>query len=144
MGRASSTSIKLDIVGLEPRLFEMCKQNGQAVIESRGKGRIVSTDTPEPNSPELSAMPTEQLAIYNKIVSIVIDFERAYGRSVLVRVFKRSSNRLLNSLFRSQPTSEVKPIFYVNGVKVYTGIPNSFSELDESIDNAFGRRRAIR
>ncbi|MHB1907824.1 MAG: hypothetical protein ACYCQJ_03000 [Nitrososphaerales archaeon] len=141
MGRSSSSSIRLDIVGLEPELFQICKQNSKALIESRGKGGIVSTDTSNEPGPTLASIPKDQVALYNKIVSIAIDFERAYGRSVIIKVFKRSSNRVLNSLMRSQP-SVLNPTFYVNGVKVFTGIPNSFSELDEAIDHAFGRKRA--
>jgi protein-disulfide isomerase len=32
------------------------------------------------------------------------------------------------------------PEFFVNGVRVFKGLPNSFSQLDEAIDNAFDRR----
>lgn len=143
MKRGTGPSIRLDVVGLEPRIFQICKENNRTLVQSRGKERLVSTETPnlEPTNPELASIPKEQLASYNKIVSIALDFERAYGRSVEVRVFERSSNKLMNAFLRSRDSSlELKPIFYVNGVKVYTGIPNSFSELDEAIDNAFGRR----
>jgi hypothetical protein len=143
MKRASGPSVRLDIVGLEPRIFLMCRENNRTLVQSRGKERLVSTESSNlaPTNSELASIPKDQLALYNKIVSITVDFERAYGRGVEVRVFERSSNKLLNTFLRGRDSSlEVKPIFYVNGVKVYTGIPNSFSELDEAIDNSFGRR----
>jgi hypothetical protein len=147
MKRAGPPSFRLDIVGLDPRIFEICKENNRTLVQSRGKERLVSTESSnlEPTAPELRGMPKDQLALYNKIVSIIIDFERAYGRSVEVRVFEKSPNRLLNTFLRGRDSAasiEVKPVFYVNGVKVYTGIPNSFSELDEAIDNSFGQRRS--
>ncbi|MDH2900602.1 MAG: hypothetical protein PXY39_06480 [archaeon] len=143
MKRASGPSVRLDIVGLEPRIFLMCRENNRTLVQSRGKERLVSTESSNlaPTNSELASIPKDQLALYNKIVSITVDFERAYGRGVEVRVFERSSNKLLNTFLRGRDSSlEVKPTFYVNGVKVYTGIPNSFSELDEAIDNSFGRR----
>lgn len=143
MNRAPGPSVRLDIIGLEPRLFELCRKINQTVLQSRGKDRLVSTESTnleEPN-PELASVPKEELAIYNKIVSITIDFERAYGRSVIVRVFEKSSNKIMNSFLKVRdPTGPTRPTFYVNGVKVYSGIPNSFSELDEAIDNSFGRK----
>jgi hypothetical protein len=147
MKRATGPSVRLDIVGLDPRLFQICKENNRTLVQSRGKERLVSTESSnlEPTTPELAAIPKDQLALYNKIVSITVDFERAYGRSVEVRIFERSSNRLLNTFLRGRDSAtslEIKPIFYVNGIKVYTGIPNSFSELDEAIDTSFGQRRS--
>jgi hypothetical protein len=142
MKRANGPSVRLDIVGLEPRIFQICKENNRALVQSRGKERLVSTESSnlEPASPELAAVPKDQLALYSKLVSISVDFERAYGRGVEVRIFERSSNKLLNSFLRKQTTDEINPVFYLNGVKVFTGIPNSFSQLDEAIDNAFGRK----
>lgn len=140
----------MDIVGLDPRLFEICKSSKQSLIQSRSKERSVSTtdtsDLDYSSNPELANIPKDQLALYVKIASIIVDFERAYGRSVAIRVFSRSSNRFLNRLLRprslssssiSASGSSLSPTFYVNGVKVFTGVPNSFSELDEAIDNAF-------
>jgi hypothetical protein len=143
MKRGTGPSVRLDIVGLEPRIFQICKENNRTLVQSRGKERLVSTESSnlEPTNPELASIPKDRLALYNKIVSISVDFERAYGRGVEVRVFERSSNKLVNAFLRGRDSSlELKPTFYVNGVKVYTGIPNSFSELDEAIDNSFGRR----
>jgi hypothetical protein len=144
MKRAGGPSVRLDIVGLEPRIFQICKENNRTLVQSRGKERLVSTESSnlEPNNPELAGIPKDQLVVYNKIVSITVDFERAYGRTVEVRIFEKSSNRLVNALLRNKDSTspEIRPVFYVNGVKVYTGIPNSFSELDEAIDHSFGRR----
>jgi hypothetical protein len=142
MKRGTGPSVRLDIVGLEPRIFQICKENNRALVQSRGKERLVSTESSnlEPTSPELASIPKDQLALYTKIVSISVDFERAYGRGVEVRVFERSSNKLMNVFIRKQAPEEMKPVFYFNGVKVFTGIPNSFSQLDEAIDNAFGRK----
>jgi hypothetical protein len=149
MKRASGHSIRLDIVGLDPKIFQICKENNRTLVQSRGKEHLVSTEGSnlEPTAPELSALPKDRLVLYNKIVSITVDFERAYGRSVVVRVFEKSSNRFLNTFLRGRDSAsaagslELRPIFYVNGVKIYTGIPNSFSELDEAMDNSFGQRR---
>jgi hypothetical protein len=145
MKRGSGPSFRLDIVGLDPRIFEIFREesNRTLVQQARGKERLVSTGSPnlETTNPELAALPKEQLALYSKIVSISVDFERAYGRNVEVRVFERSSNKLLNAVLRRQTSDDaLKPVFYLNGVKVFTGIPNSFSELDEAIDNAYGRK----
>ena len=141
MKRGSGPSVRLDIVGLEPRLFQICKENIRTLVQSRGKERLVATEhsNHEPASPELASIPKDQLDLYEKIVSITVDFERAYGRSVEIRIFERSSNKLFNTFLRRQSDSETKPVFYVNGVKVFTGVPNSFSQLDEAIDHAFGR-----
>jgi hypothetical protein len=154
MGRRISTApIRFDITGLEPRIFELCRQNRQEVIEQRSKGRIVSSSSSgDPldqqdelrRDPELASLSKSELAIYNRIVSIAIDFERAYGRTVFVRIFRHSPNKFLNFLFvggrsKSQGQVEPKPAFFVNGIKVFVGVPNSFSELDEAIDRAFGR-----
>lgn len=142
MKRTTGPPTRLDIVGLEPRIFQICRESNPALVQSRGKERLVSTESSnlEPISPELASVPKDALALYTKIVSITVDFERAYGRSVEVRIFERSSNKLVNTFLRKQTPDEIKPIFYLNGVKVFTGIPNSFSELDEAIDKAFGRK----
>jgi hypothetical protein len=147
MKRPAGLSIRLDIVGIEPRLFAICKQNEQAVVQARTKQQRSSqtseTHNTVPSSPELMEIPKDQLTLYMRIVSITIDFERAYGRGVEVRVFEKSPNKLLNSLLRKRESQEVtfRPMFYVNGVKVFSGVPNSFSQLDEAIDKSFGRRK---
>jgi hypothetical protein len=155
MGRRISTApIKFDITGLEPRIFELCRQNKQEIIEQRGKGRIVSSSSSANPSdvlddlrrePELASLTKNELIIYNRVVSIAIDFQRAYGRTVTLRVYRRSSNKFLNALFGGRPKSQgnasgdLKPSFFVNGIKVFVGVPSSFSELDEAIDRVFGR-----
>jgi hypothetical protein len=149
MKRTSGSFVRLDIVGLDPRFFDICKQNNQTVVQSRGRDkRLVSseeTSNIEPAVPELASIPKAQLPQYIKVVSITIDFERAYGRGVEVRVFERSSNKLLNSFLRKRESSGIlNPTFYVNGVKVFTGIPNSFSQLDEAIDKSFGSKDQTR
>jgi hypothetical protein len=152
MGRRISTApIRFDITGLDPRIFELCRQNRQAIIEQRSKGRIVSSSSSDPLNnegdprlePELASLSKSELDLYTRVVAIAIDFERAYGRTVYIRVFRRSSNKFLNMLSsgRSRPQgqgNELKPTFSVNGVRVFVGVPNSFSELDEAIDRAFG------
>ncbi len=156
MGRRISTSpIRFDITGLDPRIFELCRQNKLEIIEGRSKGRIVSSSSstdPQDNfedlrrDPELASLSKNQFDAYNQVVSIAIDFERAYGRTVYIRVFRRSPNKFLNlfssgggSKNRGQMAADLKPTFLVNGVKVFAGVPHSFSELDEAIDRAFGR-----
>lgn len=145
MKRPAGFSIRLDIVGIEPRLFAICRQNEQAIVSSRTKSdrSATTSEAPEPSSPELHSIPKDQLTLYMRIASITIDFERAYGRGVEVRVFEKSPNKLLNSLLRKRESQEAmfRPTFYVNGAKVFTGVPNSFSELDEAIDKSFGRRK---
>lgn len=154
MGRRISTApIRFDITGLDPRIFDLCRQNRQEVVEQKSKGRIVSSSSstdPANNiddlsrDPELASLSKNQLDVYNRVVSMAIDFERAYGRTVYIRVFRRSSNKFLDIISisgRSKPSevNDPKPAFFVNGTKVFVGVPNSFSELDEAIDRAFGR-----
>jgi hypothetical protein len=150
--RITSVPIRLDIVGLEPRLFDLCKRSRLAIIEARSKGSVVSSSDAHRESEssvdrELVAVPKDQLEAYNKLVATAIDFERAYGRNVSVRIFERSQNKFVNLLFfgrrrepGSSPEMMLRPTFYVNGVKVFVGIPKSFSELDESVDRVFGRK----
>ncbi len=155
MGRKiTSAPIRLDITGLEPRIFGLCKQRRQEIIEQRGKGSGISSSSSEPSGNidtsiverELALLPKDTVETYGKIVSVAVDFERAYGRNVYVRIFEHSSNRFLNLLFTGKsrgsapvPLLNIRPTFSVNGVRVFVGIPNSFSELDEAIDRAFGR-----
>jgi hypothetical protein len=71
---------------------------------------------------------------------IALDFQRAYGRAVEIRVFERSSNRFFERLWSFRGVAQNKmPEFFVNGVRIYRGLPNSFSQLDEAIENAFGK-----
>ncbi len=142
MAHRASAPFRLDISGLRPSLFDLCRQNAQAIIGSR-RGRSVSQDeNPVPDvRGELALVPKDDLEIYGRIVSIVIDFERAYGRGVVVRVFEHSPNKIMDIFSRKRKDSTLNEsvAFFVNGVKVYAGVPNSFSELDEAIDKTFGR-----
>ena len=142
MAHRASAPFRLDISGLEPRVFDLCRQNAQAIVGSR-RGRSISQDDNSPSgvNVELAKVPKDDLEVYGRIVSMVIDFERAYGRGVVVRIFEHSPNKVMDFFSRARKDSSLKEsvAFFVNGVKVYSGIPNSFSELDEAIDNAFGR-----
>ena len=71
---------------------------------------------------------------------IALDFQRAYGRAVEVRVFQKSANRVLGKLMSIKTSSAGQiPEFFVNGVKIFRGLPSSFSQLDEAIENVFGK-----
>lgn len=72
-----------------------------------------------------------------------MDFERAYGRRTEIKVFERSSNPVFSLFLRRgiRADESRSPEFFINGVRVYKGVPNSFSELDEAIDKAFGHSR---
>ena len=144
MARRVWVPIKLEIVGLNPRLFDGCFKNALALVESRSKGNqeVSSRDADSAQSSEVQDVLQEALAIYNKVAAISIDFQRAYGRTVEVKVFERSKNRFVRSFFRGTALKDEIPVpeFFVNGVRVFKGVPNSFSQLDEAIDNAFGRR----
>jgi len=78
--------------------------------------------------------------VYYRIALIALDFQRAYGRAVEVRVFEKSANRVFEKLmaFRSSAPGQM-PEFFVNGVKIFRGVPSSFSQLDEAIETAFGK-----
>lgn len=144
MARKTRASLRLDIVGLSPRLFDICVRNTQSLLESRPKGNSEVSGV-EQLSPKALGVSTAILEIHKKISSIAIDFQRAYGRTVEIRVFERSSNRIVELFLRSRRRSPEAPMeapvpeFKVNGVKVFVGIPQSFSQLDEAIDRAFGR-----
>ncbi len=146
MARRGPAPIRLDIVGLDPRIFELCRQDLKSVEGARGKARLVALSERENSTlhSELAALPKDDLALYNRVVSIAIEFEHAYGRNVVVRVFQRSSNRVTDIVFgrnkKNVPFAESKPGFYINGGKVYEGFPKNFSELDEAVDKAFGRK----
>ncbi len=146
MGRRNKPPIRLEIVGLSQWIFEACKQSSLSILGTLGKNRAgamasVSTDVLS----KLGNLPRELVELHSKIALIVIDFERAYGRRVEVKVFERSPNRFFDFILRKrvnkkEPGQE-EPEFYVNGVRVFRGVPNSFSQLDEAIDNAFGSSR---
>jgi len=143
MARRARVPIKLEIVGLNPRLFDSCFKNTLALVESRSKGNqeVSSRTVDSAQSSEMQDVTPEALAIYNKVAAISIDFQKAYGRTVEVKVFERSRNRFAMPSFRGRGENESPmPEFFVNGVRVFKGLPNSFSELDEAIDNSFGRR----
>jgi hypothetical protein len=132
MARKGRVPLRLDIVGLDPNLFQESLRNAQAWVESKTKGSVSRVQSDQ------SGTATEN--IYRRIALIALDFQRAYGRAVEIRVFERSANRVFEKLqsFRGVAQNQI-PEFYVNGVKIYRGIPNSFSQLDEAIENAFGK-----
>ncbi|HZW57315.1 MAG TPA: hypothetical protein VFF30_13585 [Nitrososphaerales archaeon] len=141
MARRVRAPIRLDIVGLSPRLFDACVRSNQALVESRTKGAHEVSRASETIPQEFEGISSEVLVAHKKIASIAIDFRRAYGRSE-VRVFEKSTNRFVERFFRSRKRSTdsaASPEFFVNGVRVFKGLPQSFSELDEAIDKAFGR-----
>lgn len=141
MSHRATSPIRLDIAGLNPHIFDLCRQNPQTLVGSR-RGRSVSQDDFSNLQGDLASVPKEDLVLYNNVVSIAIDFERAYGRSVTVRVSERSPNRLVDLFGRKRTDESLKErvTFFVNGTKVYSGVPNSFSELDEAVEKAFGRK----
>ena len=106
----------------------------QAITEFRQNARVGA----------LSRVQSDQMGgsqnVYRRIALIALDFQRAYGRAVEVRVFEKSANRVLGKLmaFKSNAPGQT-PEFFVNGVKIFRGMPSSFSQLDEAIENAFGK-----
>jgi len=132
MARKGRVPLRLDIVGLNPNLFQESLRNAQAWVESKTKGSVSRTQSDQ------SGTATEN--VYRRIALIALDFQRAYGRAVEIRVFERSANRVFEKIqsFRGVAQNQV-PEFFVNGVKIYRGLPNSFSQLDEAIENAFGK-----
>ena len=143
MARRVRVPIRLEIVGLDPKLFDSCFKNRVALVESRSKGnQEVSSSGQSVRSSESSNIDPATLVIYNKVAAISLDFQRAYGRTVEIRIFERSKNRFARLFIRARAQLDQNPMpeFFVNGVRVFRGIPNSFSELDEAIDNSFGRR----
>ena len=129
MVKKGRVPLRLDIIGLNPTRFQNCLKNSQALVESRTKGSV--------SAPPVQIDSLDQL--YEKIASIASDFQKAYGRAVQIRVFERSSNRFLEKILGSGSARGRPPEFFVNGVKIYSGVPNSFSELDEAIERAFGK-----
>ena len=141
MARRGRVPLRLDIVGLDPQRFQESLKNAQALVESKTKGSSVSRAAVV--SPANSAEES-----YSKIALIALDFQRAYGRAVEIRVFERSANKffekMMGSFSRRSGSGETGgsarvPEFFVNGVRIYRGVPTSFSQLDEAIENAFGR-----
>jgi hypothetical protein len=129
LARKARVPLRLDIVGLDPERFKASLKNVQALVESKTRGSASRT---QPG--------TGTDDIYFRIALIALDFQRAYGRAVEVRVFERSANRILGKLLSVRGTSpEQVPEFFVNGVKIFRGIPSSFSQLDEAIETAFGK-----
>lgn len=134
MSKKGRVPLRLDIVGLVPEKFLEYQKNVQSFVESRSKG-TVSESRPDQASSGVDQM-------YYKIALIALDFQRAYGSAVEIRPFRKSSNKFLDRVLsvRGSGESDV-PVFYVNGVRIYKGVPNSFSELDEAIEKAFGKSR---
>lgn len=128
MAKKGRIPLRLDIIGLNPGKFQDCLKNAQALVESRTKGSV--------SLPPVELSTQDQL--YEKIASMASDFQRAYGRAVQIRVFERSSNRFLEKILGGRSSGK-PPVFFVNGVKIFSGVPNSFSELDEAIERAFGK-----
>jgi hypothetical protein len=131
LARKARVPLRLDIVGLDPERFKASLKNVQTLVESKTKGSV-------------SRMQSDQgdgaVDAYHRIAVIALDFQRAYGRAVEVRVFEKSANRFVGKLMalRGSAASQI-PEFFVNGVKIFRGIPGSFSQLDEAIENAFGK-----
>ena len=133
MPRKARVPLRLDIIGLDPERFRASLKSVQALVESKAKGSV-------------SRMQGEQSGeggtqdVYYRIALIALDFQRAYGRAVEVRVFEKSANRVFEKLmaFRSSAPGQM-PEFFVNGVKIFRGVPSSFSQLDEAIETAFGK-----
>ena len=117
----------MEIVGLNPRLFDSCFKNTLALVESRSRGNqeVSSRAADFASSSEIQDVPPEILAIYNKVAAISIDFQRAYGRTVEVKVFDRSKNRFARPFFRGRGQKDeiLMPEFFVNGVRVFKGLP---------------------
>ena len=135
MARKARVPLRLDIIGLDPERFKASLKNVQALVESKTRGSASRTQSDQ--SPEGSSASDD---LYFRIALIALDFQRAYGRAVEVRVFERSANRLVGKFLalRSASPGQI-PEFFVNGVKIFRGIPSSFSQLDEAIENAFGK-----
>jgi len=134
MSKKGRVPLRLDIVGLIPEKFLESQRNVQSFVESRSKG-TVSESRPDQATTEVDRL-------YNRIAMIALDFQRAYGSAVEIRLFRKSPNKFLERLMSVRDSSKMNtPVFYVNGVRIYKGVPNSFSELDEAIEKAFGKSR---
>ncbi|MDG6904374.1 MAG: hypothetical protein JRN20_01155 [Nitrososphaerota archaeon] len=134
MSKKGRIPLRLDIVGLIPDKFIECQRNVQSFVESRSKGTVSES------RPDQASSGGDEL--YFKIARIALDFQRAYGSAVQIRTFRRSTNKILEKILGTRDSGKAGiPVFYVNGVRIFKGVPNSFSELDEAIENAFGRSR---
>jgi hypothetical protein len=131
MSRKGRVPIRLDIIGLEATTFQECMAKSAALVESRPKGASESEVVSQGSGKEFE--------ICKKIALIAHDFQKAYGRAVEIRVFERSSNRVFDRLLKVRGAKPEVPEFYVNGVLIFKGVPNSFSQLDEAIERAYGR-----
>jgi hypothetical protein len=131
LARKARVPLRLDIVGLDPERFKASLKNVQALIESKTKGSVSRVQSEQGDG---------NADAYSRIALIALDFQRAYGRAVEVRVFEKSANRVMGKLmaFRGNSGGQI-PEFFVNGVKIFKGIPGSFSQLDEAIETAFGK-----
>ena len=129
--RKARVPLRLDIIGLEPERFKTSLKNVQALIESKTKGSVSRVQSDQADG---------TIDVYHRIAMIALDFQRAYGRAVEIRVFEKSANRVLGKLMaiRGNADSQI-PEFFVNGVKIFKGVPSSFSQLDEAIETAFGK-----
>jgi len=134
MSKKGRVPLRLDIISLVPEKFLESQRNVQSFVESRSKG-TVSESRPDQATTEVDRL-------YNRIAMIALDFQRAYGSAVEIRLFRKSPNKFLERLMSVRDSSKMNtPVFYVNGVRIYKGVPNSFSELDEAIEKAFGKSR---
>jgi hypothetical protein len=131
LARKARVPLRLDIIGLDPERFKASLKNVQTLIESKTKGSVSRSQPDQADG---------AIDVYYRVAVIALDFERAYGRAVEVRVFQKSANRFVGKLLaiRGSAASQI-PEFFVNGVKIFRGIPGSFSQLDEAIENAFGK-----
>ena len=131
MARKARVPLRLDIIGLDPERFKASLKNVQTLIESKTKGSVSRSQSDQADG---------AIDVYYRVAVIALDFERAYGRAVEVRVFEKSANRFVGKLLaiKGSAASQI-PEFFVNGVKIFRGIPGSFSQLDEAIENAFGK-----
>ena len=131
MAKTGRVRLRLDVIGLDPERFESILKNVQALVESKTKGSVsrMQSDQGENSSND----------VYHRIALIALDFQRAYGRAVEIRVFERSSNRVFERVMGFRGRAPDQPEFFVNGVRIYRGVPSSFSQLDEAIENAFGK-----
>jgi hypothetical protein len=135
MSKKGRVPLRLDIVGLNPDRFQESLRNAESVVESKTKGTVSRMQ-----HGESSGGTSDEL--YTKIAMIALDFQRAYGRAVQVRVFAKSPNKFVERILSVRSTGDSnEPVFYVNGVKIFKGVPSSFSELDEAIEHAFGKSR---
>ena len=120
MSKKGRVPLRLDIVGLIPEKFQECQRNVQSFVESRSKGTVSES------RPDQASSGVDQL--YNKIAMIALDFQRVYGSAVEIRPFRKSRNKFLERIMTVRESGKIDtPVFYVNGVRIYRGVPSSFS-----------------